>query len=96
MVSPFRNFAFYVGPNGDISFTGSRTEKLNNISTSWDGSYRRIGIDLGLLGISIFSEKGRRPGCGRRSVVVVHNVEADAMPRSQSGEQRLRGPTEHR
>jgi len=51
VVSPFPNFAFYVGPQADISFAGTHSHTENNgIQTSWNSSYRDIGLGLGLIG----------------------------------------------
>ncbi|HEX9296921.1 MAG TPA: hypothetical protein VF881_13850 [Polyangiaceae bacterium] len=50
VVSPFRNFAFYAGPQGDISFAGSRSHTEDGVTASWGGTYRDIGIGLGLIG----------------------------------------------
>ncbi len=51
VVSPFRNFAFYVGPQGDISFAGTHSHTAaNGVTTSYGTTYRDIGIGLGLIG----------------------------------------------
>ncbi len=50
VVSPFRNFAFYAGPQGDISFAGSHSHTEDAVTTSWGATYRDIGIGLGLIG----------------------------------------------
>jgi len=51
VVSPFRNFGFYVGPQGDISFAGSHSHTAaNGVTTSYGASYRDIGVGLGLIG----------------------------------------------
>jgi hypothetical protein len=51
VVSPFQHFAFFVGPQFDLSFTGSRTETNNQgVQSSWNASYRDFGLGLGLMG----------------------------------------------
>ncbi len=51
VVSPFQHFAFFVGPQFDLSFSGSRTDTNNQgAQTSWDASYRDFGVGVGLLG----------------------------------------------
>jgi hypothetical protein len=54
-VSPVQHFAFFLGPQADISFAGShnRSEVQNNgtvAELSQNESYRGIGIGAGLLG----------------------------------------------
>ena len=51
VVSPVQHFAFYVGPQGDISFAGSHS--VTNVmgqTLSNNTSYRGIGIGAGLIG----------------------------------------------
>ena len=50
VVVPVQHFGFYVGPQGNLSFAGSRSETRNNVTTSWDASFRSFSIDLGLIG----------------------------------------------
>jgi len=51
VVSPVQHFGFYVGPQADISFSGSHSHTDDNgIQTSWSASYRSLGLGLGLIG----------------------------------------------
>jgi len=51
VVSPFHNFAFYAGPQFDLSFTGSHTQPAPmNSRVSIDASFRDFGLGLGLIG----------------------------------------------
>jgi hypothetical protein len=51
VVSPVPNFGFYVGPQADISFSGTHSNTDNRgIETSWGSSYRDIGLGAGLVG----------------------------------------------
>jgi hypothetical protein len=51
VVSPFPNFAFFAGPQFDLSFTGSRTQtNPQGAQTSWNASYRDFGLGIGLMG----------------------------------------------
>jgi hypothetical protein len=51
VVSPVQHFAFYAGPQADLSFTGSHSEtNPMGIETSWSASYRSLGLGLGLIG----------------------------------------------
>jgi hypothetical protein len=51
VVSPFQHFAFYVGPQFDLSFTGSQTNTgPNGVQQSTDASFRDFGLGVGLIG----------------------------------------------
>jgi hypothetical protein len=51
VVSPVPNFGFYVGPQADLSFSGTESHTDNNgIETSRSASYRSLGLGLGLIG----------------------------------------------
>jgi hypothetical protein len=51
VVSPVQHFAFYVGPQGDISFAGSRSQtNVMGVTVSNNMSFRGIGIGTGLIG----------------------------------------------
>jgi len=51
VVTPVQYFAFYAGPQLNLSFTGSYSQTNNNGSTvSWDASYRSFSIDAGIIG----------------------------------------------
>ena len=54
VVSPAQHFAFFVGPQADISFAGSHSQTIVranvSIETSQNYSYRDIGLGAGLLG----------------------------------------------
>ena len=51
VVSPVQHFAFYVGPQGDISFAGSHSRtNVMGITQSNNMSFRDIGIGTGLIG----------------------------------------------
>jgi hypothetical protein len=51
VVTPVQYFGFFVGPQGNLSFTGSYSNTNNNgATTSWDASYRSFSIDAGLFG----------------------------------------------
>ena len=49
----FQLSAFFVGPTGDLSFVGRHSEDNlgpnNNQSFSHSGSYRHLGLDLGIM-----------------------------------------------
>jgi len=51
VVSPFQHWAFYAGPQFDLSFTGSHTEPAPmGARVSWDASYRDFGVGVGIIG----------------------------------------------
>jgi hypothetical protein len=51
VVSPVQHFAFYVGPQAELSLAGAQTSRpVQNVTTSIDTSYRSLGIGLGLIG----------------------------------------------
>jgi len=50
VVSPFQHVGFYVGPQADLSFTGSHSHTDNNgIETSRNATYRSLGLGLGII-----------------------------------------------
>ena len=51
VVSPFQHFAFYVGPQANLSLTGSQViTGGNGAEQSWSSSFRSIGVGTGLIG----------------------------------------------
>jgi hypothetical protein len=51
VVTPASYISFYVGPQGNLSFSGSYSNTNNNgATTSWDASYRSFSIDAGIGG----------------------------------------------
>jgi hypothetical protein len=51
VVLPVQHFGFYVGPQGEISFTGSdTTTQPNGVSVSRDTSYQSLALSVGMLG----------------------------------------------
>jgi hypothetical protein len=55
VVTPLPHFGFYVGPQADLSFTGthSQTEVMGGgviVERSVSASYRSLGLGLGLIG----------------------------------------------
>jgi hypothetical protein len=51
VVTPVQYFGFYVGPQGNISFAGSRSSTTpNGVTTSVDASFRSFSIDAGIFG----------------------------------------------
>jgi hypothetical protein len=50
VVAPTPNFGFYVGPQGNFSFAGSRSGTSNATTVSWDAYFRSFSIDAGLYG----------------------------------------------
>jgi hypothetical protein len=52
VVSPVQHFAFYVGPQADISFAGTHSHTNPNglEEPSYGTTYRDIGLGLGLIG----------------------------------------------
>jgi len=50
VVSPVQHVGFYVGPQADISFTGSHSHTDNNgIEISQSATYRSLGLGLGII-----------------------------------------------
>jgi hypothetical protein len=50
VVSPVQHVGFYVGPQADLSFTGSHSDTDNNgIETSHSANYRSLGLGLGII-----------------------------------------------
>jgi hypothetical protein len=50
-VTPVQHFGFYVGPETNLSFTGSHTSTARNgVETSFGASYRNFAIGTGLFG----------------------------------------------
>jgi hypothetical protein len=51
--APVPVVGFFAGPTGDLSFVGRHSEDNfgpnNNLSYSHSGSYRRLGVDLGIM-----------------------------------------------
>jgi hypothetical protein len=50
VVSPFQHFAFYAGPQFDLSFAGNRTDYGPPANQSWSNSFRDFGVGFGLIG----------------------------------------------
>lgn len=53
VVTPVTHFGFYIGPQGEISFTGSQTTTNNRnggLSVSRDTSFRSLSLGVGVLG----------------------------------------------
>ena len=51
VISPVQHFGFYLGPQGDISFTGTHSHTdQNGIEISQTANYRSLGLGLGLIG----------------------------------------------
>jgi hypothetical protein len=50
VVTPVHTVGFYVGPQGNLSFTGSFSRTTNGQTTSIDASFQSFSIDVGILG----------------------------------------------
>jgi hypothetical protein len=50
VVTPVHAVGFYVGPQGNLSFTGSFSRTTNGNTTSIDASVQSFSIDVGILG----------------------------------------------
>jgi hypothetical protein len=50
VVTPVHAVGFYVGPQGNLSFTGSLSSTTNGQTTSIDASFQSFSIDVGVLG----------------------------------------------
>jgi hypothetical protein len=51
VVTPVQYFGFYAGPQANISFAGTNSDRqVNGVTTSWDASFRSFSIDAGMFG----------------------------------------------
>lgn len=51
VVTPFQHFGFFVGPQANLSLSGSHSQTAaNGVETSFSGSYRSFSIGTGLFG----------------------------------------------
>lgn len=50
VLTPVQHFAFFVGPQANLSFAGTYAVEAMNTTTSWDAGFRNFAIGAGFIG----------------------------------------------